>query len=59
MTETEPRCSCGVHAFVIGTVPDPGCPFHGDEGIQAWTTCPTCGRRWRHVVGHNCAEGSA
>lgn len=26
-----PRCSCGPHAIVFGTVPDPGCPFHGDD----------------------------
>lgn len=26
-----PRCSCGPHAIVFGSVPDPGCPFHGDD----------------------------
>ncbi len=24
------RCSCGPHAIVFATVPDPGCPYHGD-----------------------------
>lgn len=26
----ERHCTCGIHATVIGTVPDPGCPFHGE-----------------------------
>lgn len=25
------RCCCGIHATVVGTVPDPGCPTHGER----------------------------
>lgn len=54
----EARCSCGVHATVMGTVPDPGCIMHGDRGMNAWATCEKCGRTWRHVVGHGCEVSS-
>lgn len=55
MTDSvEARCSCGSHAMVLGEVPDPGCPLHGDHGINAWTTCQACGKLWRHAVGHTC-----
>lgn len=52
------RCTCGMHAIVMGTVPDPDCPMHGGRGINAWSTCADCGRTWRHVVGHDCKASS-
>jgi hypothetical protein len=61
--ENDAHCCCGMHATVVGEVPDPGCPAHGERGINAWSTCSECGREWRHVVGHVCVtppgEGGA
>lgn len=42
--------------MVMDSVPDPGCPIHGDKGVNAWSTCPDCLRVYRHVVGHKCEE---
>lgn len=52
--EKDARCSCGPHAIVFGEVPDPGCPIHGARGVNAWSTCAACGRKFRHAVGHAC-----